>query len=192
MSAARLWIRVQWTLARLGWMRALVGLLSLAAVLSWAVWLPLLQQRDAAQLQALQQARKLALQPPPLPISPAARVDRVAEFYDLLGERRHAEQQLTTLFALAQKNALVINAAEYQSSFDKNSQVHHWQIALPVKGTYPALRHFAEQVLLAIPFAALDDLRFKREAIATPLLDARLQFTFYLSDAAIPHPERER
>lgn len=192
MSAARLLVRLQLALARLGWMQILAGLLGITALLAWAVWLPVLQRADAAQSRDLHRAQVSARQPPPVQLIAVVGPDRVAEFYDMLGERRHAEQQLRTLFALAKKNGVDISAAEYQTGFDKNSQVHRWQIALPVKGTYPALRRFAEQVLLAIPFAALDELRFKREAIATPLLDARLHFTFYLGDGPVHQQERER
>lgn len=192
MNAARLLLRLQLALARLGWVRALTALAALAAVLVWSVWLPLLQQRAAGETHALQRAQSAALRPVPLAPPAMAGPDRVAEFYDLLGEQRHAEQQLKTVFALAQKNGVILNAAEYQTSLDKNSHVHEWHIALPVKGTYAALRRFAEQVLLAIPFAALDELRFKREAIAAPLLDARLRFTLYLSDVPPQRAERER
>jgi len=33
---------------------------------------------------------------------------------------------------------------------------------------------------LAIPFASLDEINFKRDAVTNPLLDAKLRFTFYL------------
>ena len=192
MIALRGLIRLQIALARLGAMRSICTLLVLASLAAWGLWLPALQRREASDQRALVLLRqRLAIAPLIPAVAPLAQ-DRVADFYDALGERRHAEQQLKTIFALAQKYGVAIAAAEYKTSFDKVSHLHSWQIALPVRGSYAALRQFSEQVLLAIPFAALDELRIKREAIGSPQLDARLRFTLYLTDAPTHSTERDR
>ncbi|MGZ3158645.1 MAG: hypothetical protein ACXU7H_06145, partial [Burkholderiaceae bacterium] len=54
----------------------------------------------------------------------------------------------------------------------------------PVKGQYQAIRKFCEQTLLAIPFASLDEINFKRDEITNSTLEAKLHFTLYLSDAS--------
>jgi hypothetical protein len=192
MTLLRWLIRLQIEVARLGWLRAVALVLLLAATVAWSLWLPALQRRDRVDGASLATLQKRLAQVVPAAPAAAPKRDRVAEFYDALGERRHADQQLKTIFTLAQKNGVAIAAAEYKTGYDKNSHVHTWQIALPVRASYPALRHFSEQVLLAIPFAALDELRFRREAIASPLLDARLRFTLYLADAPAPAAARDR
>jgi len=50
-----------------------------------------------------------------------------------------------------------------------------------------AVRRFCERVLLTIPFASLDEITFKREAVGNGSLDARLRFTLYLTDAPTVH-----
>jgi len=40
-------------------------------------------------------------------------------FYENLGERHFAEQQLKTIFALAQKNGLKLDKGQYKLAFDK-------------------------------------------------------------------------
>ena len=93
---------------------------------------------------------------------------------------RGAKVNLLTLFAVAAKNGLSLNQAEYKFAANQAGMFHTYSIALPVKGQYASIRAFCEQVLLAIPFASLDQIEFKREAINSPLLEAKIRFTLYL------------
>jgi hypothetical protein len=103
-------------------------------------------------------------------------------FYDTLGERRYAEQQVKTLFALAAKNGLALSQGEYRTAYDRNARLTTYQINLPVKGSYGAIWKFALGALLAIPFASLDDIGFRRDSIGDPNVEARLRLTLYLKD----------
>jgi hypothetical protein len=142
---------------------------------------PHLRQQGKEDHMSLSRARhRLLSSVSPSLVAATPPPDHLAIFYDTLGESRHAEQQLKTLFDLAQKNNVRLSTAEYKRSADKNSRIRALQITLPVKATYPAIRQFAEQVLLAIPFATLDELRFRRDNIASPLLEAHLRFSLYL------------
>lgn len=108
---------------------------------------------------------------------------QMQKFNDVLGDNGYAEQQLKTIFRLAAKNNLYLAQGDYKSSFDKNSATLAYQIQLPVKGAYPAIREFCEEVLLAIPFASLDEINFKRDAISNNVPEARLRFTLYLKSS---------
>ncbi len=103
-------------------------------------------------------------------------------FYAALGERSKTEQYLKVLFATAAQADLSLDQGEYQEQTEKNSNTYRYQIRLPVKGSYGAIRRFCEKTLLALPFASLDELSFKRESIDEDTLDASLRFTFYLKD----------
>ena len=151
-------------------------------VLGAGAWVWAWQQRAvAAQLEA----RPLP-QPAPAVVAaapPATASDNLARFYAVLGQQRHAEQQVKQLFDLAAKNGLLLAQGEYKSGYDKASRVATWQVTLPLKGSYAAVWQFALQALRAMPFASLDELSFRREQIADTDLEARLRLTFYLSDA---------
>lgn len=108
----------------------------------------------------------------------------LAIFYESLGERHYAEQQLKTLFALANKNGLSLAKGQYKLSYEKNSQVYTYQIVLPVKGPYQAIWQFVLQTLDAIPFAALNEISFKRDSVSDNLPEARLHLSLYLNDVA--------
>jgi hypothetical protein len=112
--------------------------------------------------------------------------ENLTEFYGNLGSRRHAEQQVKTLFWLAGKNGLTLTQGQYKSAFDKRGEFYTYQIMLPVNGPYPALWQFATQVLATIPFASLDEISFKRESIADNRVNANIRFTLYLTDTNGP------
>ncbi len=114
-------------------------------------------------------------------VAPSANLNLV-RFYDTLGEQRYAEQQVKTLFGLAAKSGLSLSQGEYKSARDANGRLHAYQLTLPVKGSYRDVWQFSLSALLAIPFASLDEISFKRENINDPVIEARLRLTLYLAD----------
>ena len=168
---------------RLGAQRAGAGACIGAALLvaGIAAWAWLLPQRAALQQELARPlpAPSTLVQAPPPPTAN----ENLALFYATVGDKRHAEQQVKTLFDLAAKSNLTLNHGEYKFGYDKASRVATYQIALPVKGTYRDIWQFALQALAAVPFAALDEVSFRRDTIADAAVEARLRFTLYLKDA---------
>lgn len=183
-------IQIRLALMRFGWVNHGACLIGALAMLAWLWAVPHLHAQLAAQQQVLADAQQMlhaadtASAEPPRP----AAQQHLSHFYATLGDSRYAEQQVKTLFAIARKTNLVLSQAEYKWASDKSGRYHTYQILLPVKGSYGALRQFCQQTLLAIPFAALDEVNFKREAIASSTLEARLRFTLYLRDERTPVP----
>jgi hypothetical protein len=137
--------------------------------------------RQAALSKATTDAGAPAVQPDVQPaLQPA---DPLDAFYETLGPRRYAEQQVRTLFALAAKNGLSLSQGEYKSAYDRNARLTTYQVNLPVKGSYGAIWTFALGTLRTIPFASLDDIGFRRDSIGDPTVEARLRLTLYLKDA---------
>jgi hypothetical protein len=166
---------------------ALVVTAAALAVLAWVI--------PAREQQLQQQATRLvqAAVPPVAPVvSPAAAAnDNLELFYASLGERRFTEQQVKTLFGIAAKTGIVLRQGEYKAAYDQNGRLHTYQVTLPVKGSYQAVWQFAMLSLRAIPFAALDDIGFRRDDIGANGVDARVRFTLYLSDQMAVTPAGE-
>jgi hypothetical protein len=177
-----LWLRLQ--LGRIGVINITATVLVMAGIAAWGWVLPQLQQQDRHIRVTLAAAQKsLATPPTPTAITPTSQNEqRLQQFYDALGESHYAEQQIKTLFAIAAKNDLTLNQAEYKYGYDKAGKFHTYAISLPVKGAYSAIRPFCEQVLLAIPFASLDTVDFKRDAVGNSTIDAKLHFTLHLDN----------
>ncbi|MDL2356072.1 MAG: hypothetical protein QFF03_12515 [Pseudomonadota bacterium] len=182
---ARLWsaslLRLRLALAAFGPVASAAALLCVAAVLALAWLLP----ERALQGERRAVALGLAAMPAPSVVAPPASANanaNLARFYDTLGERRYVEQQVKTLFALAAKTGLVLSQGEYKSAYERNGRFHTYQVSLPVKGSYAAVWKFGMLALRAIPFAALDEISFRRDTIGDPAVEARLRLTFYLAD----------
>lgn len=174
-------------LARFGWLNTAAAALLVLGVAGGGLLLRYLNDQTKEPLRSLRQAEQAlqaAKREPALMRSLPE--ERLKAYYDNLGDRRYAEQQVKTLFAVAARHGLTLSQAEYRASYDKPSRVIAYQVSLPVKGTYPAIRQFCEQVLLAIPFAALDEIGFKRDAIGNNTLEAKVRFTLYLGDGKPP------
>ncbi|UTY55761.1 hypothetical protein [Massilia sp. erpn] len=158
-------------------MVCLASVLLLAAALAWAWLLPQRDKQQALLARPLPAPAALVTAPPP----PSAN-ENLAEFYATLGEKRHAEQQVGTLFALAAKSGLSLHQGEYKFNYDKASRVASYQILLPVKGGYQPIWQFVLRALAAVPFASLDEVSFRRENIADLQVEAKLRFTLYLKE----------
>ncbi|WP_342118530.1 hypothetical protein [Pseudoduganella sp. OTU4001] len=151
---------------------ALALLLAGALALAWS-----LKARQLARLPLPPAPPQLVQAAPP----PSAN-ENLAHFYATLGEKRHAEQQVKQLFDIAAKTGLALDQGDYKFSMDKASGVAAYQVTLPVKGAYQNIWQFSLQALGAIPFAALDDIAFRRETITEPVVEARVRFTLYLKE----------
>lgn len=174
-------LRLRLALSALGPIACGAAVLCLAGALALAWLLP------ERALQGQRQAVALGLAALPQPVAtpaPAGASENLALFYDTLGERRYAEQQVKTLFALAAKSGLVLSQGEYKGAFEQNGRFHTYQVSLPVKGNYGAIWQFGMLALRAIPFASLDEISFRRDTIGEPTVEARLRLTLYLDDQA--------
>lgn len=197
MNAAQLssfGLRAHLAVRRFGWANAVACTFAVAAC-GAALWsVPHARQAVASRKSELDRttlelAKATAAGVP----APTVNEERLSAFYRTLGEAGYEEQQVKTLFAIAAKVNLSLDQAEYRSGVDKIGKFSTYQIALPVKGSYSAIRQFCEQVLLALPFASLDQIEFKREAIASNAVEAKLRLTLYLAQVSSERPKhRER
>lgn len=182
-NLAAIGLRLQLALAAMGPVLcgALVLILAAALTLAW-----LLPQR-ALQADRHQVALRMARMPAPSAamVAPVTANDNLNLFYATLGEKRYAEQQVKTLFALADKAGLSLSQGEYKSGYDRNARVHTYQVTLPVKGGYDKVWQFAMLSLASMPFASLDEINFKRETIGEPAVEARMRLTLYMADGPV-------
>lgn len=178
MKPGVLWLRLRLALRAVG--AVAVGACAVcvlaAAALAW-----LLPARALLEREHRLALRTAALPAVPKPAPPATADENLALFYGALGEKRHVERQVKTLFGLAAKTGLVLRQGEYKAGYDRNAKLHTYQISLPVSGSYASIWRFALLALRTIPFAALDDISFKRDAVGEAGVEARLRLTLYLA-----------
>lgn len=171
---------------KLGWGRLLLLCLILKIGTAWWRGVPYMQKQNyllEEQLTDLQAKRLQLNQTKPSPALDA-NAQRLHAFYELLGERKHLEQQVKTILYLANESGVSLKAGEYQLVENHAGKYFTYKIQLPVRGNYQQIRKFAEQVLLTVPFAAMDEISFKREAINGAVIESKIVFALYASDIA--------
>ncbi|PRC92697.1 hypothetical protein [Solimicrobium silvestre] len=173
---------------QLGWSNALAILLCLSGSIAWLWAVPYLKQQRMISQTKLQQTQVTVNQLPKATsaVELTQSEQRLRAFYSALGETHYVEQQVASLIGLATKNGLILNQAEYKLAQNKNGHFHTYTVTMPVKGQYSMIRGFCDQVLLSIPFAALDELNFKRASISNQIIETRIRFTLYLDDVSEP------
>lgn len=110
---------------------------------------------------------------------PAERVD---SFESMLGSPQQLSSTIRVVFDAARDQGLVLSEGAYSLSQNQQGRYGVYKLVLPVTGAYGQVRDFAERVLLAVPFAALEEIRFRRKSVSTARLDVTIRFAFYLGE----------
>ncbi len=111
------------------------------------------------------------------PVRPAS---QLADFYELLPGVAQAPEVVRQLHANAHSAGLMLERGEYRPLPDASAKLVRYQIVLPVKGSYPQVRHFLSGALRDIPELALDGIAFQRDMGAPGQLEVQLRFTAFL------------
>ncbi len=173
------WIQVlRYKLRQLGW-QGLVGLSLIFGSLSYLI---IVAAPKAHQLQQLQMELTTLKANPKQNVSNRSDREKSAVsniFYDVLPTQTEANSKISAILRVATDNGLVVNKVEYEQPLAVSPLIHY-QIKLPLTGSYLQIRQFINQVLNTLPSIALSDISLKREDIATDSVDAQIQFTLYL------------
>lgn len=105
---------------------------------------------------------------------------RLRAFRDRLVSEDQRTEILEKFFAEAAKSGITLQQGEYALTTDTEGNFSRFQISLPMKGSYPRIRAYAETLLEAIPALSLDEIGFRRDSVQIPSVEARLRFTLYM------------
>jgi Tfp pilus assembly protein PilO len=106
--------------------------------------------------------------------------ERFRAFRERLTDDGEQTEALKKIFAEAIKSGITLQQGEYALVADVEGDFARLQITLPVKGSYPQIRTYAQALLQAIPALSLDEIGFRRDSVRNPHVEARLRFTLYL------------
>ncbi|MFK0380163.1 hypothetical protein [Pandoraea sp. NPDC090278] len=179
-------LSVRLAVSRLGAARTAVLALLLAALAALGVFGVSLARTDTSSARAVLAAVSGKRRAPVAATDP---VDApLLAFFATLGNRRQNDLHIKLLFDLAKQNGLTLRQGEYQYGYDNAARVATCQVVLPLKGNYNAIWHFVLEVLRTLPFAALQDINFKRDAIGDAAVSAQVRLTLYLRDVPARTP----
>lgn len=173
--AARL---AAWHLRRLGW-PGWLGLVMLAAAAATAAVIVLPDwNRHEALLADIAAAEVAAAVPAASrPLTPQ---QQLGAFLGDLPRPSEVPAILTRINALAVGQSLALEAGEYAQSPVNGLAADQMRVTLPVRGKYPAIRHFVDASLAAVPALALQSVQIRRERIADDVVEARLVFVLFI------------
>lgn len=174
----RLWWELEHALPYLG-LPGILGIVLLlaAAVLEWGIRPPL----QEARIEAESQLAKLSLRPLRTSVK-EPEADSLDRFHSITEVPAHLQK----IMSLAAENGLSIPRGQYQAQRPESGDVPliRYTLVLPISGSYPAIRRFSEQVRQSIPGIALTQLGFSRESAQVPTVQANIEFTLWMKEAA--------
>lgn len=166
---------------RVGWPGvAGIALSVFAAAFAVSAVVPVAAERDALRDQVRRLGERLRVDD-----GRAGRTDAaaaLASFYDSFPGRTSSPEWLGRIQAAAEARGLELQSAEYRYERRPDARLARYEIVLPVTGSYPQIRGFVREVLAQVPAAALEELSLRREAVASPRLEARIRLALYLGD----------
>jgi Tfp pilus assembly protein PilO len=112
--------------------------------------------------------------------APAQPASQLAVFYQQLPPVTQAPQVVQRLHRHARSAGLQLQSGEYRPLPDPSARLVRYQIVLPVKGSYPQVRHFLAGAMGDMPELALDGVAFQRDEGGSGELEVQLRFTAFL------------
>jgi hypothetical protein len=181
LNAKRLMLRVELLFHRVNPLLMVAVLIWFVTAIAWLWLVPAWQSRlHRLNMHSIEAQAMLHQQVQPLPPSqPPLDQQNFNAFMNNLGDSRHAEQQLRTLFTIAGDLELELPQGQYKLVCEEAGELCSYHIQLPVTGSYTLVRNFMEQVLQAITFASLDELTVKRDSVTNGEIEARLGITLF-------------
>lgn len=154
----------------------LVGALVLGAALVMASTIPRVEPdtRDPTSLQRTATSPKS--HHAPAGQTPAGEAIPLSTLPELFPGFAQSADDIATILAQARDSNLTLGSAEYLVTNDSSARFVRYQMLVPVKDQYGAIRRFLASVLNNVPNAALREIHVERPAVEGSVLDARVRF----------------
>ena len=165
-----------------GWPGGLALVLVVAAGWIALVAVPAAHGESLREREAARHERAMALKLAKGRAQRSVPIDPAQSFAAAFPPAQSRPQRLARLIALAREQGLVFRRAETRHLADTALPMSHYQVVMPLDGSYAALREFIGQALMQDPALSLDVLRLKRASTQDERVQAELQFTFFSAD----------
>jgi hypothetical protein len=111
---------------------------------------------------------------------PASGGSQLETFYRFFPAAAALPELLRQIQRAAEANGLRLEKGEYRLNHEGDFPLARYLVTLPLRGGYGEVRKFVNDVLDAVPAAALEDLTLRREAIDDAQVEARVRFVLFL------------
>ena len=172
----RSWLLPLEVLAARGQARLLLGALLLLAALVALAWQVAQVSRAKSEARAALVAQRATEGQP----RASTNAERLQAFERALGRREQLDTYVGKVFAAARKHGVGLALGEYRLATDFAGGFQRYQMVLPINGSSTAIQAFSQQVLLDLPFAALEEISLKRTSIEATRVEGKLRFVLFL------------
>jgi Tfp pilus assembly protein PilO len=181
----RLPFRVRREDVRLGLPGALgLGGLAMCLALFFSTVQPAQQRRDAAQLSASSLQKRIEQAHADSNDRTRTLDEQLAAFYAMFPRENDATDSVGRIAAIAERDGLVLQQAEYKAERDKSGKLTRFQMSLPLKGEYQAIRRFLADLSAELQIVSLEQVQFERQKVGDSQVNAKVKLTIYLGKAS--------
>ena len=111
---------------------------------------------------------------------PKTASEKLNAFYGYLPPSNQIADLLEKIYGAADRQKLRLEQGEYRAVKDNVTKLTHYQVMLPVRGTYPQVRKFVAAALAEVPNLSLESIQFERQKIGDATVDAKVKLVLYL------------
>jgi hypothetical protein len=154
----------------------LLGVLLLCAAVAVGAAIPGMQSDTRDLVHAVRLARAAKARNAAAERSPVADTPALETLPELFPSFTQSADDIASILTQARNNKLMLGSAEYQVATESNSSFTRYQVLLPVKDQYSAIRRFLAAVLNNVPNAALQEIHVERPTVDGNILEARIRF----------------
>lgn len=132
-----------------------LGLFATGLLLHFIVLRPMQHRLDQLDTQLAGMEQRSADK---VPADPSAQLEA---FYGFFDTREDRTAWLARLDAIARASGVDLSAGQYTLR-DDGTPLTHYEVTLPLSGSYPQIRAFLDKSLREIPVLSLDQVNFQR------------------------------
>ena len=177
LNAELLIAHARYQVSRHGW-PAVLGIALIIAALVLQIWgvNAARAQADKLVIEQAAQRQRLAMRP----IVVDSKSALASSFYANLPAAPSALKAVEGIHRAAATHQVRLATGEYRLARDSSPQLQRYQVTLPARATYPQVRSWIAELMNEVPYAALDELSFRRDDASSDAVEVRLRMTLFL------------
>lgn len=170
---------------QLGWPGAIgAGGLAMCLALYFSTVQPAQQRLDTARLSASSLHERMTQAGQASKDSARPLDEQLAAYYRIFPSEHDATEWVGKIVAIAHRDGLTLQQAEYKAERDKTGKLTRFQMSLPLRGEYQTIRRFLSDLRAEIPIVSLEQVQFERQKVGDSLVDAKVRLVIFLGKAS--------
>ena len=106
--------------------------------------------------------------------------EKVGAVYEYLNKPESTTDWLAKLYAIGAATGVELQSASYKTQTTAGTRFEHYEIVVPLTGSYTQMRDFLKRSLAEIPVLSLDQISLKRENRREGTVQAELRLTLHM------------